>query len=358
MAIFPAPSLDIAALKRAHSLALVVSAAGVPLRPAGTGRYRARCPFHDDHTPSLLVDERDGHFFCFGCQARGDVIDFLMRHDGLDFRQALERLSGMPLPTKAPPEQSPTSGKRYWDRLVLEQQVLMNTAAAIYQHTLWHTPNALEYLRARGLPDWLIRAAGLGYADGHSLETYLRRHGGLRIVQALGLLTTRGQERLAGRVVVPELRGGQYIWFIGRSIDAADDRPKYLALEGERPLLGQERVAGRRTAFLCEGAFDFLTAVSWRLPACSPCGTHFPPERLGVLARATTVYGVLDGDVAGRAAAERFGAVFGARWQPLWLPDGCDLNDLARQPNGRAEFFQLLAATRQARSEGVTDAEK
>jgi hypothetical protein len=156
MAISPAAPFDVAALKRTHSLALVVSAAGVPLRPAGTGRFRARCPFHDDRVPSLLVDERDGHFFCFGCQARGDVIDFLMRHDGLDFRQAVERLSGLPFAAKAPPEHGEAHDQRHWDRLILEQQVLMNTAAAIYQHTLWHTRAALAYLRSRGLPDWLI----------------------------------------------------------------------------------------------------------------------------------------------------------------------------------------------------------
>ena len=54
-----------------------------------------------------------------------------------------------------------------------------------------------------------------------------------------------------------------------------------------------------------------------------------PAGRLGFLARAETVWGVLDGDAAGRAAAERFGAQIGGRWRTLRLPDGCDLNDLA-----------------------------
>ncbi len=110
-----------------------------------------------------------------------------------------------------------------------------------------------------------------------------------------------------------------------------------------------ERAAGQREAFLCEGVFDFLTAVSWQLPAFSPCGTHLPAERLGFLAQAEVVYGVLDGDAAGRAAAERFGEQLGRRWRPLLLPEGCDLNDLGRRPGGRAEFFGLLAAARQAR---------
>src|SRR5205807_419785 len=132
----------------------------------------------------------------------------------------------------------------------------------------------------------------------------------------------------------------------GRSLDPRQE-PKYLALAGERPVLGWERVAGQREAFLCEGVFDYLTAVSWNLPAFSPCGTHLPADRLGFLARAETVYGVLDGDEAGWAAGERFGALLGDRWCPLNLPDGCDLNDLGQRSEGRKAFFSLLAAVRQ-----------
>jgi DNA primase len=91
--------------------------------------------------------------------------------------------------------------------------------------------------------------------------------------------------------------------------------------------------------------------VSWRLAACSPCGTHLPAERLGFLARAERVYGVFDGDEAGRAAAARFADRLGARWRPLRLPEGQDLNDLGRRSDGRAEFFRLLAAVRRAERE-------
>ena len=90
--------------------------------------------------------------------------------------------------------------------------------------------------------------------------------------------------------------------------------------------------------------------MSWHLPAVSPCGTHLPVERLGFLARAKVVYGLFDGDPAGHQAAERFAVHLGARWRPLTLPDGCDLNDLGRRPDGRAIFFGLLAdARREAR---------
>jgi len=97
---------------------------------------------------------------------------------------------------------------------------------------------------------------------------------------------------------------------------------------------------------LTEGVFDWLTARSWNLPAFSTCGTDFPLDRLGWLARADIVFGVLDADVAGRAAANRLGAALGRRWRPIALPEGCDLNDLGRRPDGRALFFRLAAAAR------------
>jgi DNA primase len=283
------------------------------------------------------------------------VIDYLRRRENLSFAEACQRLSGapsLPAPMSSP---HPSKGERRWDRLTLEEQVVMNTALAVYQHCLWREPRALTYLRERGIPDRVIRECALGYADGHSLEAYLRRRSGLRTAQELGLLRkgVNGDgarpvgEHLAGRIVVPEVRGGQCIWFIGRILQDGADRPKYLALGGERPVLGFERVAGRRHVFLCEGVLDYLTAVSWKLPAFSPCGTHLPAERLGFLARAEVIFGVLDGDEAGRAAAERFGQQLGRRFRPLHLPDGCDLNDLARGPGGRAHFFHLLAQQRE-----------
>jgi DNA primase len=59
---------------------------------------------------------------------------------------------------------------------------------------------------------------------------------------------------------------------------------------------------------------------------------------------------VLDGDRAGREAADRFAQALGQRWQPLELPEGCDLNDLGRQPGGRGLFFQLVASSRETAS--------
>lgn len=347
-------TINVERLRREHPIADVVARYGITLRQSGQALV-GRCPFHaDSGRPNLHVYPDTARWFCYRCSIGGDAIDFTRRAEHLGFVEACERLTGLPPHPRPQSTSGRTKRERHWDRLTLEEQVLMNTACALYQHALWREPRALTYLRERAIPDWVIRRCGLGYADGHSLEAYLRRRSGLRTAQELGLLRKPGRqdegkplaEFFAGRILVPEIRAGQCLWFIGRDLSNAEHRPKYLALGGERPVLGFEGVVGRRAPFLVEGVFDYLTAVAWRLPAFSPCGTHLPADRLGFLARAEVIYGVLDGDEAGQEAGERFRRQFGPRFRALRLPDGCDLNDLVRQPGGRETFFHLLAAER------------
>jgi len=356
---------DVETLKREHPIADVIARAGIELRPSGRALV-GRCPFHvDGGRPNLHVYPDRASFYCYRCCGGGDAIAFLMRLNGIGFIEACERIGGLSRsPGSSPRLPIKSQTERRWDRLALDEQVVMNTAAAIYHRALWREPRAVEYLHARGIPDWAIRACAVGYADGHSLEGYLRRRSGLRVAQDLGLLGRPDREDggrsvrefLAGRIVVPEIRGGQCIWMIGRSPEDNERRPKYLALGGERPILGYERAAGRRAVFLCEGVFDYLTAVAWGLPAFSPCGTHLPAARLGFLARAEVIYGVFDADEAGEQAAARMGEVLGSRWRPVGLPAGCDLNDLGQRRDGRAVFFELLAAVRASAKAGGNDA--
>ncbi len=350
--------LDVGAIKGATSIRAVVAGSGVHLVPSGAGRWLGLCPFHPDRRPSLLVDERGGHFHCFGCGAHGDVIDFLRRRQGLSFVEACRWLEDdgqyRPAPVRGEPPRRPTRAA-----LGLAEQVVLDAACAVYQHSLAEHPEAKEYLRERAIPDWLVSAAGLGYADGEALRAFLHAQGWSNAGESLGLLRREGKETsaegyvetMSGRLIVPELRGGRCHWLIGRILPDPGSEARFRALPGPKPVLGLERAAGRRAAFLCEGVFDWLTALSWGLPAFSPCGTHLPAERLGFLASASTVYGVLDADDAGRAAGERFGAVLGRKWVPLALPDGLDLNDLAMRPGGREEFFATLARARRTREE-------
>jgi DNA primase len=357
------PRTDIADIKLAYPLLDVVERAGVRLRRSGANRFLGHCPFHEDRTPSFFVYVDRQRFTCYGCKVWGDVLDFVRLHERLaSVGEACAWLAGTPLPSPRKPSVAvggTEHRERRWDRLTLEEQLIMNAAGALYRDGLARTRPARAYLRERGIPDWVVRSCGIGYADGRSLEAHLRKHGGLRIAEDLGLLRRQEpgeggrplRERFAGRVVIPEIRGGQPIWFIGRRPDNGG-QVKYLTPPGDKPVLGFERVIGRRRVYLIEGVFDWLTAVSWRLAAFSTCGTDFPMDRLGWLAAAEVIFGVLDADRAGREAAQRLGDAFGARWRPVALPDGCDLNDLGRRPDGRASFFRLVSEADAQLSEG------
>jgi DNA primase len=363
---------DAEAIKRANPLVDVLARYGVALRRSGRSLV-GLCPFHPDwHKPNLCVypdpDPARDDWFCFRCWSGGDALTFVMRLEGLGFAAACERLGGTPAaPAPDRPARLPEPPRR-WDRLSLQEQVVMNTAAAVYRHRLWREPRALAYLRGRGIPDWVTGVTGLGYADGHTLERFLRRRSLVRVAEDLGLLRRSGpddgarppRDLLAGRIVIPEIRSGHAVWMIGRRVPDAgypaggvarsggdpSDPPKYLSLPGERPVLGLERVAGRREGFLVEGVFGYLLALAWRLPACSGCGAHLSPDRLGFLARTRTLWGLLDPDDAGRAAAARLAEELGRRFRPLWLPGDLELDDLALRPSGRSDFFRVLAAAR------------
>src|SRR5436309_10036970 len=88
--------IDTDALKRERPLADVVAACGVALRRESAGTFRGLCPFHEERTPSFWIDAReeaDSHYYCFGCQATGDVIQFVMDREDCSFLEACERLA-------------------------------------------------------------------------------------------------------------------------------------------------------------------------------------------------------------------------------------------------------------------------
>lgn len=367
-----APLHDLAALKRANPLERVARDYGLDLRRYGLGRLVALCPFHDDRrTPNLVLDLRDPddeHFHCYAghCRAHGDVLDLVMRLEGVDLPAACALLAGPAAVGQATHATVSRAGERRprtpraWDRLTLAEQTVMNLACQVYRRALRNETAALRYLRGRGLPPRLIRRCALGWADGNTLAATLRRErdpGLLTVAAELGLLrrTRDGglHDALAGRVVVPELRAGHAIWFIGRGLGADGgtrwSAHKYLALPGERPVLGQRWATGRDEVLACEGVFDWLAALALGLPAWCACGTHVPAAGLGFLARARRVHGVFDGDPAGRAASDRLGLALGERYRALALPEGLDLSALLGEPGGPARFRALLADARRTR---------
>ncbi len=357
---------DIETIKRGNPIEEVVARHGVALRRSGT-HLTGRCPFHQDEHPSLVVYPETSSFYCFGCRASGDVIDFVRQAEGVSFRDALERLGGHrvgrtsahafdPLNHGGSFDRLRTGSDRervapFSERLSLDDRMILTSACAVYHETLLRTPKVLQYLEERGVGLPVARRCRLGFSDGRSLRRYLqRRRLSLRRATEMGLFWPRhGRgETMAGRIVVPELRGGQCIWMVGRALEE-DRQPKYRGLSLPKPVLGYEGVRGRPRVFVTEGAFDYLTGVSWGLPICALLGTQVRAERLAFLQRARRVLIVFDNDEPGREAASDLAQRVGSRARVMELPEGVkDLNDLGRRPGGRATFFRILKASQPA----------
>ena len=339
---------DVMSIRRSNPIEEVAARFGVDLRSAGR-RLVGSCPFHRDGRPSLVVYPANQSYFCFGCGAGGDVIDFVARLHGVGFKEAAAMLAG-PAQTGARPGAAerrihgspkvvklPTLARPV--ALSPTEAEVIDAAVWFYHDTLWQSGDALAYLAARAIRPATARRYRLGFACG-GLAEHLRLRGlSLAAARIVGLLNGEGDTML-GRIIIPDLRGGRATWLTGRSVDGRD--PRYLNLRVATPLLGLELERSDQV-IVTEGPFDWLTAVQWGLPAVALLGTRVSRSTVQALARFRHVYLALDNDEAGQRAALQLAAELDSRAAIVDLPPGVhDLNDLGRLPDGREAFLSCL----------------
>jgi len=333
-------------LKRDHPVEEIIERYGIEL---GSSRRAlvGRCPFHDDGgRPNLYVYPSTDSWYCYRCSVGGDVISFVERIEGVGFCEAVVRLTGerpvMSMATKRPIRRNTSrpSPQTAWGP---DERDCLAAAVELYHNRLLTDSAALEYVRSRGLDDNVIEDCRLGYAAGDELVAYLRwRRIPVQTALRVGLLRPGGREFMAGRVVVPEIRGGQPIWLVGRTVEAQTDGPKYLGLPGRKPLLGWEVAKDSQEVFVVEGVFDWLTLLKWGYPALALVGTHARPEVLRALAGFERVYVVFDSDEAGRLAVEELVRGIGERAASITLQGVKDVAELATLPDGSSRFGWVL----------------
>ena len=324
--------------------------ARVPLKKSGRN-YTARCPFHDEKTPSFTVSADKQFYHCFGCGAHGNAIDFLMQYEHLDFREAVGELAGrlgleVPLGKGGP---APATARL---AAVLEQ------AERYYRRQLREHPaaaEAVDYLKGRGLSGEIAGRFGLGFAP-PGWDNLLQALGDgperLKALQEAGLVVARDggghYDRFRRRIVFPiHDHRGRIVGFGGRAL--GDDTPKYLN-SPETPLFhkGRElyglhraraavKAAGR--VLVVEGYMDVVALAQFGIEhACATLGTATTRQHLERLYRYTSeVVFCFDGDRAGRQAAWRaLEAALpvledGRRASFLFLPEGEDPDSLVRR---------------------------
>ena len=351
-------------LKREVGVAALAAARGVELTPHGADLI-GRCPFHDDHEPSLVITPAKNLWHCLGaCQRGGSVIDWVMQAEGVSFRHAVEllRTDAASIAAAAPPGRVKHSTVARLpvpvEREAADPEVLQQVVA-YYHATLKASPEALGYLERRGLrAAELIDHFQLGFANrtlGYRLPARNRQTGAeLRgRLERLGLLRASGHEHFNGALVIPILdEAGQVVELYGRRLTdhARPGTPRHLYLPGPlRGVFNAQALADAPEIILCEALLDALTfwAAGYRHVTASYGVEGFTAEHLATLQRLGIARVVIayDADEAGDRAALALAhelAPHGIACARLVFPRGLDANAYALTVSSPAEAFGTL----------------
>jgi DNA primase catalytic core len=352
---------DLDTLKAQVDLAVLMRQHGIDLQSKGKNLV-ALCPWHDDKTPSLVLNPAKGLYNCFGCKAKGDVLDFLQRQENLTFSKAVARLHE--LAGSLPAAERGAEAPRDPDRLVggLTRPQLLARVAEHYKKSLSSAHQAQTYLKERGFDDLeLWDAFGLGFCDGTLLHTVPKTGDTRQALIDLGVLNDKGREHFLDCVIVPlEHPDLGIVGLYGRRI-SKKAKVKHLYLPGpKRGVFNWQSLSEAKTAYLCEGVFDALSlwAVGTRNVSCL-YGSGSTPADLECFLRASSVRELrlcLDEDRAGLEACERLTDELGDRFgmSRVMLPDGQDPNQvLAHEAPGiLREFLNCLKPLNVAPDDG------
>ena len=358
---FPAAWLD--ELYARADIVQIVSAY-VPLKKNGS-RYWGLCPFHHEKTPSFSVNAEQNLYYCFGCKAGGNVVQFVQEMERLTYPEAVEHIARqMHIPVPAMQE-DPDYERRRTQR---ERLLAANRAAAKWYHAqLWLPENQrlLDYLHNRGLDDGTIRKFGLGAAPDawDALTTELENQGyNQEELRLAGLTVVKPDSRFdmfRNRAIFPIIDAqGQVLGFGGRAM--GDIQPKYLNTS-DTPvfnkrkgvyaanLLKKQRNLNR--IILVEGYMDVVALIQHGVNGVvATLGTALTNEQARLLKRyAPEIWVSYDGDSAGQHAIVRALDIFeqeDIKARVLFFPDNLDPDEFIRQRG--LDAFQKLRPLRAA----------
>lgn len=336
----------------------------LPLRKKTGQNFFACCPFHNEKSASFSVSQNKQFFYCFGCGAHGNAIDFLMQYDHLSFPETIQTLArqlGMEIPREA----------RRVEKTENEQELyeLAAEVAKFYQKQLRlpQAEKAVSYLKQRGITGEIAKTFGLGFAPpgwDNVLQTFGENASNKQQLLTIGMLIKKDEgghyDRFRDRIMFPILdRQGRTIGFGGRIVDQGE--PKYLN-SPETPIfqkghelygLYQATQANRQLqrALIVEGYMDVIALFQHGITyAVATLGTATTANHLQRLSRYTSdIVFCFDGDNAGRTAAWRALLVTlpqmrdGLQIRFMFLPNGEDPDTFVRK-EGKEQFENCIQA--------------
>ena len=304
----------------------------IRLRKAGAQRFSGLCPFHKEKSPSFNVNGGSQQFFyCFGCQASGDVFSFVGKIENVGFPEAVRIVAqkcGIPLPKREFSSPEEAAGARLRAKLL----ELHETATMWFEEQLLGPGGSLarEYLAVRGMTAEGIKTFRIGYApDGfHALHERLRGVADEETLRASGLFSSKEQgdggqgpiyDRFRKRVMFPIANeGGRVIAFTARTLETGEKAGAKYINSPETPLYSKGQVlfnldkakpAIRALEFvlLVEGQMDCISVFLGGIKnVIATSGTAFTEQQVAILRRHThNVVVSFDPDTAGANATEK-----------------------------------------------------
>jgi DNA primase len=333
------------------------------------------CPFHDEKSPSFTVSPSKQMYYCFGCSAGGNAINFLMQLEKRSFTEAVLDLAkryGVPVRAQEPEK------RQELQRILSKREQLyeiLGIAASFYRHALHDSggQQALEYLQShRHLSAQTIEQFQLGYAPAgwevlyRYLVEYKRQP--VQLVEQAGLIAPRKSgdgyyDRFRDRLIIPihDIQG-RVIGFGGRTL--TDEQPKYLnspeteLFDKGKTLFAFDKaktaIAKQDQVVVVEGYFDAIALHAAGIAnAVASLGTALSLNQVRQLLRYTESKQIVlnfDADKAGTAAAERaIGEIAGLAYtgqvqlRVLNIPDGKDADEFLKNSGSPEPYRQLLA---------------
>lgn len=333
-----------------------------PLKKKTGSNYFARCPFHQEKSASFSVSQTKQFYYCFGCGAHGNAIDFLINHDHLSFPEAVEnlaKLANMEVPRTpgAPPAKKDDGLAALYE--------LTKAAAAQFYEQMRQSNRAIPYLKKRGITGVIAQQFQIGYAPAgwsHLLDELGKTETDKKRLLDVGLIIKKEEggyyDRFRDRIMFPILdHRGRIIGFGGRVIDHGE--PKYLnspetpifqkghELYGLYQALKINRELPR--VMIVEGYLDVIALFQHGITyAVATLGTATTANHLQRLFRYTNeIVFCFDGDNAGRTAALRaLHVIFplmhdNLQVRFLFLPDGEDPDSLVHK-EGKEAFEKRI----------------
>lgn len=293
--------------------------------------FKAICPFHKEETPSFSVNVKEQYFHCFGCGKGGDVIEYIMLEQNIDFWSALKLLAvrkGIEVQSEA------KDGEQESARRGIED--VLSEAAIRYNAGLPQTVR--QYLNERGITDETISKFKIGFCNGdEQLST------GREALIKAGVLYDNGNPYFKGFITFPHIHYGRISYISGRGYP----EKKHKKLEKEKVALAylyNEQAVKQKDVIIAEGESDTLTLLQNSFNACGVLGAgSFNEGWIEKFSKSERVFISFDGDKAGETGNLRIAELLGGKARIVRMPTGKDVNDFFKD-NKKEDYQKLLDA--------------